>query len=309
MKALVELGVDPNVAYVNGVSSLHSASLAGYDKMVSYLITTGVNVNALDDYNISVLHYALPGLNSTEEHRKITYELLINGADPSVNKDTDFSILYKLAYLDYYESLSLVVRNPKIDVNEIFLEYNLTALHASVANNHLNSTYILLAQGADITIKNLYGNTPYKIAKTEKFFLLAKILKSLNTQLISAAANNKLEIAEDLLNKGANISASGYYDEDALKLASEKCHPAMVLFLLKKGARMRTDFFGENALFKAARKKCYSVVEILAKFADANFYAKNLFGYSVMDIIPEYKAQDLDMLGDNLEELVISSFN
>lgn len=304
IKVLVELNVNPNIISSKGVTPLHTASLLGHLETVSYLIEAGINLNSLDDDNTSALHYALPGLNLTTNHRKIVYTLLQHGADPTLGKETDFNIIYKLAYLGFNESLNLALKHLSIDINMRLIDYNLTALHASVGNNQITCTHLLLAKGIDLTIKNLYGNTAYQVAENSRFYTLKKLLASLDTRLISAAANNQLDLVQLLLDKGANINAKGYYGEDALQLASEKCHTSMVTFLVENGAEMEKDLLGSNALYRAARKKCYSVVDILVKsFGQQHLYSKNFFGfgYSAFDLIPEYIPNKHTFIGNSAD--------
>ena len=53
------------------------------------------------------------------------------------------------------------------DVNEQTEYYGSTTLHAASENGHVEVITALLAAGADKTIKDIVGKTPYDVAKNQ----------------------------------------------------------------------------------------------------------------------------------------------
>lgn len=89
------------------------------------------------------------------------------------------------------------------------------SLQAAVVANDLESVKTLLAEGADVDEKEAAsGSSP----------------------LITAALFGNVQIAEVLINAGANIDAKNNDGSTALHTAAFLCHPAVVKLLLENGA-------------------------------------------------------------------------
>ncbi len=54
------------------------------------------------------------------------------------------------------------------------------------------------------------------------------------------------------------------------------------------GVTYKNDFFGEGALYKAARSKCYRALDVIIKHG-INAEDNNWLGFSALDLVPEYK--------------------
>jgi len=281
-------GANLNACAETGVTSLHLAALNGFVDIANYLIEREVNLNAVDENNVSAIHYALQ--NDSKNHQNILHNLIKSGANPAIGVIEDFSALYKAVHRGYYEEVKLILLEG-VDVNIMFPEYNSTPLHAAVMNQNSEMVHLLLSRGADVTIKDYLGNLAIDYAKEQGSKYIAMILGASIVKFISAAANGKVSLMDLLLKEGADINSlvkSKKYYFNALEIAAEKCEIESVEYLMDQGVTYQNDFFGEGALYKAARSKCYKALDAIIKHGiDAE--ANNWLGFSALDLVPEYK--------------------
>lgn len=86
------------------------------------------------------------------------------------------------------------------------------------------------------------------------------------TLLIIAAGHNHLDIAKALLKHKAQVNKSGSFKETALMAAASKGHQDMVAFLLANGADPKAkDDDGKDALTLAKEGNHAAVVSLLSK--------------------------------------------
>lgn len=141
----------------------------------------------------------------------------------------------------------------------------------------------LLAQGADVNVKDDNGATPLYLASSGGFkdvveLLLAKgaIVNTVSlvglTPLHRAADRGYKDIVELLLAKGAKVNAVSFIGLTPLHAAVDHGHKNVVELLLAKGAKVNAkDNGGQTPLHLAASGDSKDIVELLlAKGADVN---------------------------------------
>ena len=122
-------------------TALHVAVRSGNDKMVTYLLKSGIDINAKDSSNITPLHLAVFYGNT-----QITETLLEAGAN----------------------------------VNAVGFRQNETPLHVAASYGYVNVVKLLLAHGADVGARDLLGKTPLEWAKDERQTNIVVILSNLS---------------------------------------------------------------------------------------------------------------------------------
>jgi cytohesin len=109
-----------------------------------------------------------------------------------------------------------------------------TALHVAVHDGHLEIAALLLAQGADVELRDGYFD---------------------HTPLELSLGGVRLEMVELLLARGADVNARGHKRRTPLFTAAFNADPAFVKLLVRQGAQVNAqDDKGYTALYYAAVK-------------------------------------------------------
>jgi len=120
-------------------------------------------------------------------------------------------------------------------------------LHIAVVEGHPEIVQYLIASGANINCKGMYGWSPLHLAiKFNQKDIVSLLLNNNadpaikmdwgNTPLHSAAYKNQIEIAELVIAEGANINEIDNEGNTALHAAASRGHLEMLKFLISKGA-------------------------------------------------------------------------
>lgn len=109
---------------------------------------------------------------------------------------------------------ALILLDAGADVNALNMQYHITPLLLASWKGNIKLVQILLAAGADITIKAVAGDTILHIAVNK----------------------GHLEIVNTLLAAGANVNQAGYNNNTPLHNAAQNGNKKLVQLLLEKGA-------------------------------------------------------------------------
>ena len=192
-----------------------------------------------------------------ENDLKAVKQLLDAGADVNERDESSGStpLMMACSYRDYTEMVKLLL-SYKPDLNIQDKVYGTTALIAAVGISK-EVVEMLLANGADITIKRFDGTSPFLAAisgilsgrvTTDLLSLLLSKGSNINetftsgpaegyTGLMMAARNESPELVKFLVKNGANINAKAKDGSTALSLANKENDAAMVKLLKELGAK------------------------------------------------------------------------
>jgi len=145
-------------------------------KTVKLLIEHGANVNARHKIGKSALNAALYGNN---------YDLILVLIEAGYDLKNDGVSLRQAVSNRQYKAIELLL-DQGVDVNfckpDMVFPYNATPVHIAAKNNDMKTVKLLVAHGADVTIKDHYGERPYNCAVANNNGEMTTFLKALEPE-------------------------------------------------------------------------------------------------------------------------------
>lgn len=145
-------------------------------KTVKQLIEHGAHVNARHKIGKSALNAALYGNN---------YDLIPVLIEAGYDLKNDGVSLRQAVSNRQYKAIELLLDHG-VDVNfckpDMVFPYNSTPVHIAAKNNDIKTVKQLVAQGADVTIKDQYGERPYNCAVASNNAEMMAFLKALEPE-------------------------------------------------------------------------------------------------------------------------------
>ncbi|XP_050690454.1 poly [ADP-ribose] polymerase tankyrase-2-like isoform X1 [Eriocheir sinensis] len=303
---------DPPGPGVDSEQQLLEASKSGDIDCVRRILSAQphlVNVRDLDGRHSTPLHFAA-GYNRVP----IVEYLLQHGADVHAKDKGGLVPLHNACSYGHYEVTELLVRHgASVNVADL---WKFTPLHEAAAKGKYDIVKLLLKHGADVNRKNRDGHTALDLVKESdqdvadllrgdaalldaaKKGNLARVQKLLNpdnincrdsqgrnsTPLHLAAGYNNLEVAEYLLENGADVNAQDKGGLIPLHNASSYGHLDIAALLIRfQTAVNATDRWGFTPLHEAAQKgRTQLCALLLAHGADP--YLKNQEGQTPLHL-------------------------
>lgn len=172
VERLLGLGADVNKANNNGGTPIMYAALGGDVEILRLLVRRGANLNAVARNGWTALMIA-----AAKGFADITRELMKNEANPNLLDVYLWSPLMRAVYEDRESVVKLLAASPRVDINHRG-ENGMTVLHLATGLGHTHLARILVHHGADKTIRDDAGRTPYDIARETNTVKLLSILRT-----------------------------------------------------------------------------------------------------------------------------------
>lgn len=291
LSMLIEFGADINTPDDDGNNLLHLACGVKSEyiqnaikpaqnlSVIPFLLAHGVDVNKPNNIGNTPLHYLV--LLSSPEIIKTIDLLLEHGADlNSMNEalQTPF-FLSAISYDSQFRNKTqpvlkhLLSRGAMIDVQDI---NGRTSLYFVVKNEDAMLARFLLENGADPTIADNAGDSPYKLALQKNMRAILSIIEKATVSLaldgddmdaafLKACKGGKRGVAEMLVKRG-NVDIT-YVDNDgrsALHYVAELGMLSLAKFLTEQGVDLNyTDKNGQTVLHFASSSRQREMVRYL----------------------------------------------
>jgi len=217
-----------------GNTLLHLAADRGYTKIVRLLLANGANAEALNELQLTPLHFARnvaiadilldagANLHATDtndmtplhhaalyNNDQLTTKLLAAGANIEASPKTATPLIYAVVP-DNAKTATVLI---KAGANPLARNRTgQTTLHFAVCFCHSETINLLLANGADVEARDHKKNTPLHLA----------------------AAKGKIEAAQILIRMGANLNARDNLEYSPLQCAAHNRKHEMVKLLVEQ---------------------------------------------------------------------------
>jgi ankyrin repeat protein len=301
VEQLLEHGTPVDAVDRNGRAAIHLASQVGNVEIVVKLLSAGADPARPDHADKSAFDYA-----AAESHPKVITELLRQspsgtfddgnalvaaataGHGEIVEMLLDYGIdhqeveaLLKAADLGFEEIVKILLERGT-DLNSVDHDTDKTALHFAAAAGRTSMVKLLLANGSNVTSRDIQGRTALFLAAERGDEATLKILTEYGaeiearndegkTALFSCAEKGNAAGVDFLLRRGATVSSwtsssdstiSSEVQETPLQVAARNGHEAVVRLLLEKNP----DFQGSterSTLSYAVENGRVGVVQLL----------------------------------------------
>ncbi|MFC1616064.1 ankyrin repeat domain-containing protein [Patescibacteria group bacterium] len=261
----------------SGYAPLHLAAQNGDMEMVKMLLDRGADIDVVaqiyENYYELVftpLYYAIDS-----GYLDVAEYLIDEGADMDKINAGDYSSLLNSAVES--QSLEMVnwLLNEGFDANESY-DIGWTALHSACSGANLDIVKALVQAGADMNAQDYYGLFPIGVSmnydRPENALYLIEQGADVNlisseigkTPLHEAAYFGQLEVAQALIDAGAKVNATNFYNETPLYAGVSGANLDLIQLLIDNGADLEIpDQQGFTPLHLAASLGELEVLDLL----------------------------------------------
>jgi len=260
-------GADPNGSQADGATALHWAAHRVDHDMARLLLEAGADVNAVNRLNASALYLAAKAGDA-----ELISLLLEAGANPNVALDMGETPIMTAARSGTAEGVrALLASGAEVNLRET--SRNQTALMWAAAQGHVEVVQELISAGADLDARSKLRPMLMFADGTNGGAFDQGVTENLGgfTPLLFAARSGNVEVANMLVNAGADIDGPAGNGTSPLIIATHSGHSALAQMLLVQGADPNAFGAGYSALHAAIlRSDRDTVAALLANGADPN---------------------------------------
>ena len=267
VKTLIELGVNVNTKFSDGLSALWIAAFTNNRDMIEVLAEGKANMNIKDKNGKTVLMWAVEN-----DKKEVANTLITHGANINLMDNKKRTALLSAVIADKPRMVHMLVKNnAQIDLKDS--EGNSPLLVAASRGN-IGLVKLFLEHGAFLNASDLFGNTPLLISLHKNFDDITELLLSkdadLNkanlsgeTPLIVAAKKGHIKFVKTFIEKGATIDAADKNGDTALILAKRENRHDVVIYLLNKDALIEKRSEQDELMAYATLNNYHDIAENL----------------------------------------------
>jgi len=245
-RLLQDHGASVHLRNRNGQTPLHLALRRGLSDVVTLLIKSGSDVDALDNDNITPLLYALKFSDCDAAAAAAAQLLLEHGASVHMRDKDGQTALHLALQRDFSDSVALLLQSGA-DVDAQDNDGMTPLLYVVQSSKPAATVQLLLEHGASVHLRNKNGLTPlHSAVKHYRSDVVALLLQfgapvdatdnDNMTPLCTLTSSGGGKPAPMLLQHGASVHIRNKNGQTPLHFASRYCPPGVVALLLKSGA-------------------------------------------------------------------------
>lgn len=307
---IIEYGGNIDIVDTEGRSLLYYVINLQYDSILDRLLeinehTIGISILHIKDKNGKIpIHYAIEFKNKYALTKLIEYNSSIGAKDNDGNnslhqaiysRDIDIikiivqytqdinarcgtgeNSLHIASNIQNYDICELLIRH-NIDINTVDYEHEFSALHYVVTLGNMKITALLMKNGADPNIQDIYGNTPlhYGIMENSYACVMEIISKKYTTHIINY----------NLWNIDRKIPIHLFFNNyDTNKLY-------YINMFINNSSMTLQDNYGNNCLHYICTHNIWQKYIHVLESAKLDIFSKNVHGKSAIDYVNK---NDLD---------------
>jgi ankyrin repeat protein len=242
---LQQKSVDVNETAVDGMTALHWAVQRDDTRMVETLIRSGANAQSASRYGVRPI--ALAAVNGNADILKL---LLDAGADPNSGLSPDETAVMAAARTGKIDALKLLLAHGgRLDARDARGQ---TALMWAAAKDNGPAVRLLVEAGADINVRT---NNPSKGGRNSEMSVFNSPPPTGFTALLFAVRAGSIQGTKALLDAGANVNDTLSDGESALVVATANAHWELADLLLDRGADPNASGAGWTALHQTVHSR------------------------------------------------------
>ena len=231
LQSLIEMA--QSLSSPDRTTLLISAAKNGDLGVVSALLNVGLDVDTVDSHGRAPVFWA-----AQNGHDDVASALIAAGADVHLRDAANTSPLHTAAVHDQYQVATMLIQQGA-RVDEAVDGFESTLLHRAASSGRAAIVSALIAAGAAVDKRNLFGTTA----------------------LHMAAERGHQDVVSVLLQAGTDIKAVDTNGRTPLTLAACSGQAGVVAALIKAGAALsKPDVSGKTAMFLAAEAGYLDVV-------------------------------------------------
>ena len=244
VRALLAQGVDVNMAAVDGATALHWAVYHDDQALVGLLLNAGADVTVANRYGVQPL--SLASLNGSAE----VIELLLGAAaDPNTSLPEGETAVMTAARSGNPDAIRVLV-SQGADVNARDDVHGQSALMWAAAEGHAAAIHVLAEVGGDVNAR-----TAREVGPAPRGGLFASAPPTGFTPVMFAVRAGHLDATRALLEAGADVNETLSDGQSALVVAAANANWELADYLLDRGADPNLAGAGWNALHQTVRTR------------------------------------------------------
>ena len=243
VRDLLAAGADVDAASVDGATALHWAAHRDLPGLVRLLIDFGADVSATNRYGVQPI-----ALAATNGSAVVLDQLLTAGADPNASMPGGETALMTAARAGPPDAVRVLLRagadpNARDDLS------GQTAVMWAAARNNAPAVHALSELGADLHVRTAGPPPP----PSRSYFRSPPPTSF--TALLFAVRAGAIDAVRALLDAGADVNDTLSDGQSALVVAAANAHWELADYLLDRGADPNLSGAGWNALHQTVRTR------------------------------------------------------
>jgi uncharacterized protein len=299
VRALIAQGADPNTLGTFDTPALHWLVRIDEVDTARLLLEAGADADGLTGLGVTPISLAVE-----EGSAEMTELLLKHGADPNRLLPSNESLLMSAAAVGVADVAAALIEHGA-DVSYLDPDYGQSALMVAAREGHADIVKLLLDHGAEVNVATKIGPAPAFIAPNSipGFGFGVGILRGGvpkdrgrrepqpggMTPLLYAARHNHIDVAELLLDAGADLNAKEANGIWPLLIAISNNNMPMAHFLLQQDGVLidDQDWYGRSPIWEA--------VNVRNLYVHNNTFVNGIDRGPVLEIIRELVDKGADL--------------